>query len=119
MLIYVLIAIVVYLAVSQTLYPNLVSSQVTETSYSQFLEDVDNNKVVSAEIDTSNNEIKYTEGTAVPTPRRSRARTPASPSRTSQARTRPRSRSRRLSTSSRTPVSTTRSVPSAPVVLCS
>ena len=57
MLIYVLIAIVVYLAVSQTLYPNLVSSQVTETSYSQFLEDVDNNKVVSAEIDTSNNEI--------------------------------------------------------------
>ena len=63
MLIYVLIAIVVYLAVSQTLYPNLVSSQVTETSYSQFLEDVDNNKVVSAEIDTSNNEIKYTEGT--------------------------------------------------------
>ena len=63
MLIYVLIAIVVYLAVSQTLYPNLVSSQVTETSYSQFLEDVDNNKVVSAEIDTSNNTIKYTEGT--------------------------------------------------------
>ncbi len=63
MLIYVLIAIVVYLAVSQTLYPNLVSSQVTETSYSQFLEDVDNNKVVSAEIDTSNNEIKYTEDT--------------------------------------------------------
>ena len=63
MLIYVLIAIVVYLAVSQTLYPNLASSQVTETSYSQFLEDVDNNKVVSAEIDTSNNEIKYTEGT--------------------------------------------------------
>ena len=63
MLIYVLIAIVVYLAVSQTLYPNLVSSQVTETSYSQFLDDVDNNKVVSAEIDTSNNEIKYTEGT--------------------------------------------------------
>ena len=52
-----------YLAVSQTLYPNLVRSQVTETSYSQFLEDVDNNKVVSAEIDTSNNEIKYTEGT--------------------------------------------------------
>ncbi|SES93590.1 cell division protease FtsH [Olsenella sp. KH3B4] len=63
MLIYVLIAIVVYLAVSQTLYPNLVSSQVTETSYSQFLDDVDSNKVVSAEIDTSNNEIKYTEGT--------------------------------------------------------
>ena len=63
MLIYVLIAIVVYLAVSQTLYPNLVSSQLTETSYSQFLDDVDNNKVVSAEIDTSNNEIKYTEGT--------------------------------------------------------
>ncbi|MCH3957373.1 MAG: ATP-dependent zinc metalloprotease FtsH [Olsenella sp.] len=63
MLVYVLIAIVVYLALSQTLYPNLVSSQVTETSYSQFLEDVDNNKVVSAEIDTSNNEIKYTEGT--------------------------------------------------------
>ena len=63
MLIYVLIAIVVYLAVSQTLYPNLVSSQLTETSYSQFLDDVDSNKVVSAEIDTSNNEIKYTEGT--------------------------------------------------------
>ncbi len=62
MLIYVLIAIVVYLAVSQTLYPNLVSSQVTETSYSQFLDDVDNNKVISAEIDTSNNEIRYTEG---------------------------------------------------------
>ncbi len=63
MLVYVLIAIVVYLAVSQTLYPNLVSSRVTETSYSQFLEDVDNNKVVAAEIDTSNSTIKYTEGT--------------------------------------------------------
>ena len=35
---------------------------------------------------------------AAPTPRRSRARTPASPSRTSPARTRPRSRSRRSST---------------------
>ncbi|WP_130811957.1 ATP-dependent zinc metalloprotease FtsH [Olsenella sp. Marseille-P4559] len=63
MLVYVLIAIVVYLAVSQTLYPNLVSSRVTETSYSQFLEDVDNKKVVAAEIDTSNSTIKYTEGT--------------------------------------------------------
>ncbi|MCI6274057.1 MAG: ATP-dependent zinc metalloprotease FtsH [Coriobacteriaceae bacterium] len=63
MLVYVLIAIVVYLAVSQTLYPNLVGSQVTKASYSQFLDDVNAGKVVSAEIDTGNNTIRYTEGT--------------------------------------------------------
>ena len=62
MLIYVIIAIVIYLAVSQTLYPNLVSTQVTEVSYSQFLDDVEAEKVNTATIDTSTDTIQFTEG---------------------------------------------------------
>ena len=38
MLLYILIAVVVYLAVSQTMYPALTNSQTKEVSYSDFLE---------------------------------------------------------------------------------
>ncbi|MGI6229676.1 MAG: ATP-dependent zinc metalloprotease FtsH [Tractidigestivibacter sp.] len=62
MLIYVLIAIIVYLAVSQTLYPSLVSTQITEVSYSQFLDDVEAGKVDSVTLDTSESKIQFVEG---------------------------------------------------------
>lgn len=45
MLLYVLLAIVVYLVINQGLLPNVTKSQVQDVSYSQFLSDVKDGKV--------------------------------------------------------------------------
>ena len=49
MLLYILIAIVVYLAVSQTMYPALQNSQTKEVSYSEFLTMVDKKEVTQVQ----------------------------------------------------------------------
>ena len=62
MLLYILIAIVAYLAISQTLYPNLRATQVERVDYSQFVEMVKEGEVTSAKTTVGSSEITFTTG---------------------------------------------------------
>ena len=62
MLLYILIAIVAYLAISQALGSNLTATHVEEVSYSSFLNMVDNNEVKAVDLNTGTNELTFTTG---------------------------------------------------------
>ncbi len=62
MLLYILVAIVVYLAVSQTMYPALSNSKTQEVAYSDFLEMVDENKVTQVQKTQGDATIYFTTG---------------------------------------------------------
>ncbi len=62
MILYMVIAIALAIAVRTTLYPSIVSSQVTSVSYSQFLGMVDSDEVRQLQLDTSNGKIRFTTG---------------------------------------------------------
>ncbi len=62
MLLYILIAIVAYLAISQTIYPNLRATQVQTVDYSQFVEMVEKGEVTSAKTTVGSSEITFTTG---------------------------------------------------------
>ncbi len=63
MLLYILIAVVVYLAVSQTMYPALSNSQTQEVSYSEFLTMVDGDKVTQVQKTQGDATLYFTTGT--------------------------------------------------------
>ncbi len=63
MLLYILIAVVVYLAVSQTMYPALSNSQTQEVSYSEFLTMVDSDKVTQVQKTQGEATLYFTTGT--------------------------------------------------------
>ena len=62
MLIYILIAIVAYFVLSQTLYPALTQTSITKVEYSQFLTDVSDGKVEKVDYNTGTGVIRFTEG---------------------------------------------------------
>ena len=62
MLLYILIAIVVYLAVSQTMYPALQNSQTKEVSYSEFLTMVDKKEVTQVQKTQGDATLYFTTG---------------------------------------------------------
>ena len=62
MLIYILIAVVAYFVLSQTLYPALTQASVTKVEYSQFLTDVTDGKVEKVNYNTGTGVIRFTEG---------------------------------------------------------
>ena len=62
MLLYILIAIVAYLAISQTIYPNLRATQVETVDYSQFVDMVEKGEVTSAKTTVGSSEITFTTG---------------------------------------------------------
>ena len=62
MLLYILIAIVAYLAISQTLYPNLRATQVQKVDYSQFVDMVEKDEVTQATSIYGNPEVTFTTG---------------------------------------------------------
>ena len=62
MLLYILIAIVVYLAVSQTMYPALQNSQTKEVSYSEFLTMVDKKEVAQVQKTQGDATLYFTTG---------------------------------------------------------
>ncbi len=62
MLLYILIAIVAYLAISQAIYPNLRATQITSVTYSEFLNMVDNNEVEKVDLNTGDNTLQFTTG---------------------------------------------------------
>jgi cell division protease FtsH len=65
MLLYILIAVVAYLAISQMLFPSLTSSQTTEVSYSEFLQMVDNKQVTQVQKTQGDATIYFTTGTGI------------------------------------------------------
>ena len=62
MLLYILIAVIVYLAVSQTMYPALTASQTKEVSYSDFLTMVDKNEVTQVQKTQGDAQLYFTTG---------------------------------------------------------
>ena len=62
MLIYILIAVVAYFVLSQTLYPMLTQASITTVEYSQFLADVEDGKVKQVDYNTGTGKIRFTEG---------------------------------------------------------
>ena len=62
MLLYILFAIVVYLAVSQTMYPALQNSQTKEVSYSEFLTMVDKKEVTQVQKTQGDATLYFTTG---------------------------------------------------------
>ena len=62
MLLYILIAIIAYLAISQALGSGLTASRVQHVEYSQFVDMVENNEVTQAESVYGNPEITFTTG---------------------------------------------------------
>ena len=62
MLLYILIAVVVYLAVSQTMYPALTGSQVKEVTYSEFLTMVDKKEVTQVQKTQGDATLYFTTG---------------------------------------------------------
>ena len=62
MLVYVLIAIVLYLVVSNLLYPSLLKSQTTTVTYSEFKSMVADNEVTNVSLNTSDSSISFTTG---------------------------------------------------------
>ena len=62
MVIYMIIAIIVAIMLRQSLYPSIMSSQVTSVSYSEFLDMVDEGEVKEVQLTTGTNDIKFTTG---------------------------------------------------------
>ena len=62
MLLYIAVAIFVYLLLSNTLLPGLLRQQVQTVSYSEFLNKVDNNEVTKVDLNTGNRNIRFTTG---------------------------------------------------------
>ncbi|WP_455138426.1 ATP-dependent zinc metalloprotease FtsH [Thermophilibacter sp.] len=62
MLLYVLIAIIAYLAISQALGSNLTATQVQEVTYTQFLDMVDDGQVKEVDLNTGDNTLQFTTG---------------------------------------------------------
>ena len=62
MLLYILIAIVAYLAISQALGSGLTAQRVQEVSYSQFVDMVEKNEVTAAQTTVGSSEITFTTG---------------------------------------------------------
>ena len=62
MLLYILIAIIAYLAISQALGSNLTTRQVQSVSYTEFLNMVDTNQVEKVDLNTGDNTLTFTTG---------------------------------------------------------
>ena len=62
MLLYIAVAIFVYLLLSNTLLPGLLRQQVQTVSYSEFLNKIDNNEVTKVDLNTGNRNIRFTTG---------------------------------------------------------
>ena len=62
MLLYIAVAIFVYLLLSNTLLPGLLRQQVQTVSYSEFLNKVDNNEVTKVDLNTGSKNIRFTTG---------------------------------------------------------
>ena len=62
MLIYIIVAVVVYLFVSNQLFPTLRATQITTVDYSTFIADVEAGKVDKVDYNTGTNIIRFTEG---------------------------------------------------------
>ena len=62
MLLYIAVAIFVYLLLSNTLLPGLLRQQVQTVSYSEFLNKIENNEVTKVDLNTGNRNIRFTTG---------------------------------------------------------
>lgn len=62
MLLYIAVAIFVYLLLSNILLPGLMRQQVQTVSYSEFLNKIDNNEVTKVDLNTGNRNIRFTTG---------------------------------------------------------
>ena len=62
MLLYIAVAIFVYLLLSNTLLPGLLRQQIQTVSYSEFLNKIDNNEVTKVDLNTGNRNIRFTTG---------------------------------------------------------
>ena len=62
MLLYILIALIAYLAISQTLGTNLTARQVQDVSYTEFLTMVDEGEVKKVDLNTGDNTLTFTTG---------------------------------------------------------
>ncbi|MBF0990576.1 MAG: ATP-dependent metallopeptidase FtsH/Yme1/Tma family protein [Atopobium sp.] len=62
MLLYIAVAIFVYLLLSNTLLPGLLHQQVQTVSYSEFLNKIENNEVTKVDLNTGNRNIRFTTG---------------------------------------------------------
>lgn len=62
MLLYIAVAIFVYLLLSNTLLPGLLRQQVQTVSYSEFLNKIDNNEVTKVDLNTGNRNIRFITG---------------------------------------------------------
>jgi len=61
MLIYVIVALVIYLFLSRSLFPQIMNATITTVDYSQFLADVEADKVDEVELNTGSNTIRFVE----------------------------------------------------------
>ena len=62
MLLYIAVAIIAYLILSNTLMPGLLRKQTQTVSYSEFLTKIENNEVTKADLNTGNRTIRFTTG---------------------------------------------------------
>lgn len=62
MLLYIAVAIFVYLLLSNTLLPGLLRQQAQTVSYSEFLNKIDNNEVTKVDLNTGSRNIRFTTG---------------------------------------------------------
>ena len=62
MLLYIAVAIFIYLLLSNTLLPGLLRQQVQTVSYSEFLNKIDNNEVTKVDLNTGSRNIRFTTG---------------------------------------------------------
>ena len=61
MLIYIIVALIAYVLVSNLLFPQIRNAQITTVEYSTFLSDVEDEKVKEVELNTGTNTIRYTQ----------------------------------------------------------
>ena len=61
MLIYIIVALIAYVLVSNMLFPQIRNAQITTVEYSTFLSDVEDDKVEEVELNTGTNTIRYTQ----------------------------------------------------------
>ena len=61
MLIYIIVALIAYVLVSNMLSPQIRNAQITTVEYSTFLSDVEDDKVEEVELNTGTNTIRYTQ----------------------------------------------------------
>ena len=62
MLLYIAVAIFVYLLLSNTLLPGLLRQQIQTVSYSEFLNKIESNEVTKVDLNTGNRNIRFTTG---------------------------------------------------------